>query len=331
MAGNPDHPATGFALDRSSFTIDRIFLVNRKILSPAVLLLGALAALGDSTIDMTDKYAYGANIGWINLEGDGTNGVVVGEFFLSGSAWGANVGWIDFGDGSPANGVSYANDSADDFGVNSDGLGNLSGYAYGANLGWINFEWAEAADPDRPRVDHLTGQFEGFAYGANVGWINLGAGYLATSELFLDDTDGDGMSDAWEIREFGDLTTATATVDAEGDRTLDGTDQDGDFVFDRDEYLAGSDPNDGNSFLTFTTQEADSSAAPSIEVTVTFTSSPTRNYQVVLSDDLQDFGTDSGLGIFAADPGATTTRTFQVPAAAKLYRVVAHRQPAPRP
>ena len=48
------------------------------------------------------------------------------------------MGWIHLGDGTPANGIRYQNNSASDYGVNHDGLGNLSGLAYGANIGWIN-------------------------------------------------------------------------------------------------------------------------------------------------------------------------------------------------
>lgn len=45
------------------------------------------------------------------------------------------------------------------------------------------------------------------------------------------DSDFDGISDAWELSVFGDLTTANES-----------SDQDGDTYFDYDEFLAGSDP-----------------------------------------------------------------------------------------
>ena len=75
--------------------------------------------------------------GW-TCRGDTNNGAVIGEYVCSGYIYSANVGWINLGSGSPANGIRYQNNSAADFGVNQDGLGNLSGYAYGANIGWIN-------------------------------------------------------------------------------------------------------------------------------------------------------------------------------------------------
>ena len=80
-----------------------------------------------STIDETNKFAFGANIGWIDWRPDGSSGAVIGEFVSSGYLYAANVGWINLGSGAPADGVRYQNNSATDFGVNHDGLGNLRG------------------------------------------------------------------------------------------------------------------------------------------------------------------------------------------------------------
>lgn len=120
-------------------------------------------------------YGYLANAGWIDFAPSASTRVSASDTHLQGLAYAANFGWIDLGDGSPANGVAYANNSATDFGVNHNGRGELSGYAYGANIGWINFSWAGANDPNRPRVDLVTGIASGFAYSANVGWIDLSA------------------------------------------------------------------------------------------------------------------------------------------------------------
>src|SRR5690242_8041018 len=98
------------------------------------------SAFAATTIDAANKYAYGANIGWLDCRGDTNNGAVIGEYVCSGFIYFANVGWINLGSGSPTNGIYYQNLSANDFGVNQDGTGNLRGYAYGANIGWINFE-----------------------------------------------------------------------------------------------------------------------------------------------------------------------------------------------
>ena len=52
----------------------------------------------------------------------------VTSLFLSGTG---------LGSGAPANGIQYQNNSAGDFGVNRDGLGNLRGHAWGA----LRREW----------------------------------------------------------------------------------------------------------------------------------------------------------------------------------------------
>src|SRR6476661_8052620 len=128
----------------------------------------ALPALAATTIDAANKYAYGANLGWVDWRGDTNNGAVIGEYVCSGYIYSANVGWINLGSGAPANQIQYQNNSAADFGVNTDPFGNLRGYAYGANIGWINFENTGA-----PKVDLFTGKFSGYIYSANCGWISL--------------------------------------------------------------------------------------------------------------------------------------------------------------
>lgn len=64
----------------------------------ALLILLAASLPGASTINSTSRFAYSANAGWINFRHDqpaSPNGVVFGEFFLSGFAYGANFGWMD--------------------------------------------------------------------------------------------------------------------------------------------------------------------------------------------------------------------------------------------
>src|SRR5687767_4930315 len=100
------------------------------------------------------------------------DGVNIGPNFCAGFIYAANVGWIKMGAGIPADGLSYSNTSANDFGVNlsagAPGEKNLRGFAYGANIGWVNFEAA-----GNPRVVLSTGQLRGFAWSPNCGWINL--------------------------------------------------------------------------------------------------------------------------------------------------------------
>jgi hypothetical protein len=265
-------------------------------------------AWGDSTIDASNSYAYAANAGWVNCRGNGVNGVVVGEYVLSGYAWAANVGWINFGSGAPANGIRYQNGSASDFGVNQDGQGNLSGYAWGANIGWINFGWAASNDANRPRFDLTTGQFSGYAYGANVGWIKLGSGYLLTNTVHMTDSDGDGIADEWEMEHFGNLTTANATSDFNHDG-----------ITDKQAYLAGTDPTNAADDFHLLSQVYD---AVHQQFTLQFSSKPTRLYRIQVSADLINWS-DSGLGTFAPDSGTTTTRVVNITGGAHFFRAVA--------
>jgi len=87
------------------------------------------AAWAATTINPVNKYAYGANLGWMDWRGDTNSGAVIGEYVCSGYIYAANVGWINLGGGAPTNGIQYQNLAASDFGVNHDGLGNLRGFA----------------------------------------------------------------------------------------------------------------------------------------------------------------------------------------------------------
>src|SRR3954470_24709771 len=141
-------------------------------LALAIILIRIAPAPADTTIDPTNHHAWGANIGFTDWRPNTTDGVNIGTNFCAGYIYAANVGWIKMGTGAPANGTSYSNGSATDFGVNcsagATGEKNLRGFAYGANIGWINFEAT-----GNPRVILSSGQLRGFAYSANCGWINL--------------------------------------------------------------------------------------------------------------------------------------------------------------
>ncbi len=291
-----------------------------KSILRASLLLAAIAgsAQASSTIDNLNRFAYGANIGWMDCRADGANGVVIGEFVCSGYIYAANVGWINLGGGAPVNGIQYQNNSAADFGVNTDGLGNLRGLAWGANIGWVNFE-AQGA----PKVDLWSGRLTGFVYGANVGWLSLSnALAFVQSDTIRPgaDTDGDGIADAWELLHFGDLTTANSKSDFDHDGFTD-----------LQEYLADTDPKDPSSNLRITLYSFAANGSP---VTLTWNSRPTRGYRVLQQVNL-DSGfpwTDVGLGLFAPDAGPTTTRVFVLPSsrrAPRFFEIEAFRPLAP--
>ena len=191
-----------------------------------------------STINSTNNYAYGANIGWLNFVGDTNNGAVVGEYICSGYIYSANVGWINLGSGVPANQIQYQNNSATDFGVNQDGLGNLTGYAYGANIGWITFEQTYG----HPKVNLLTGQLSGSVWSANCGWISLSnaVAYVQTDRIQKGALAPDGLPIAWLLQNF-----STTNVNANADPDLDSQSN-------LQEYLAGTDPNNAASALKIT-------------------------------------------------------------------------------
>ena len=162
---------------------------------PLLLLIGASARAG-TTINSTNRHASGANLGWQDWRGDTNNGAVIGEYVCSGYIYSANAGWIHLGSNATVNGISYQNNSAADYGVNHDGLGNLRGYAYGANIGWINFETNGA-----PKVDFKTGKLSGYAYGANCGWISLSNGFafVKTDTIAPGAVGANGLPVAWML------------------------------------------------------------------------------------------------------------------------------------
>lgn len=292
------------------------------------LLLGAvLLALADaratSTIDPTDQYAWGANIGWTVWRPSAADGVVVGEYVCSGYVYAANVGWINLGSGFPVNNIQYQNNSAADFGVNytidptMPGIAFLRGFAYGANIGWINFDAPGFPLPVgtiKPQLSLFTGTFSGFAYSANCGWINLNdaLGKVKTVSVAMGvDTDGDGIADAFEYQYAGNLTGMNGTTD---------TDHDG--IADIDEYREGTNPNLFNDNLRITTFSTNATHTNS---PITFMSTAGRLYFIEFKMDLSalSWSLDPNFGTnFAPNMGTSTTVTL-LPAGAtkRFYRV----------
>ena len=196
--------------------------MNKLALSVALAVFPLLSHAA-TNINDPNAFSWGANVGYMNWRADGANGVVVGRYILSGYIYGANIGWIHVGDGTPDDGIQYSNASATDFGVNTiedpsvPGEYYLRGFAYGANVGWINFE-----ETGNARVILSNNRLRGYAWGANIGWINLDDLNVFVQANNIDpgaDTDGDGVTDAWEYIHFGNLA-----MDGTGDPDGDGED-----------------------------------------------------------------------------------------------------------
>jgi hypothetical protein len=216
-----------------------------------------------TTIDSANRYAYGANVGWMDWRGDTNNGAVIGDYVCSGYIYSANVGWINLGNGSPTNNIRYQNLSSGDFGVTNDGVGNLRGYAYGANIGWINFESTGA-----PAVDLYTGKLSGYVWSANCGWISLSnaTAYVQTTSIAPGALSTNGLPVAWLLTYFG-----TTNVDANADPDHDG-------MSNSQEYLAGTNPTNGNDYLRITS--ITHNPLPSTYVILQWTSQPSRFYAI---------------------------------------------------
>ena len=279
-------------------------LVSAFSLQPSALLHAA------TTIDTANKYAYGANLGWMDWSGDTANGVVIGEYVCSGCIYSANVGWINLGSGSPVNGIQYQNNSATDFGVNQDGLGNLSGYAYGANIGWITFEQTYG----QPKVNLRTGQLSGSIWSANCGWISLSnaVAYVQTDSIQQGALAPNGLPIAWLLSNFG-----STNVNANGDPTGKG-------MTITQDYLAGTNPGDSNSVLRITGR---SFSRGGTSATITWDSVATRYYYILETPGLRSpVWTDCGLGLIPPSAGSTTTAGFtDATAPVRFYRVQAVR------
>lgn len=266
-----------------------------------------------TTLDAANRFAYGANIGWVDGYADGANGAVVGEYVCSGYLYGANIGWINLGNGNPTNGIYYQNLSAEDFGVNQDGAGNLRGYAWGANIGWIRFEELGA-----PKVDLRTGNLSGHIYSANCGWLSLTNGFaqMQTERIAPGSREASGLPLAWQLLHFGQ-TGVSADADADGDG-----------VSNLLEYLAGTNPKDPSSRLIITSHAF---TAEGNSESVAWQSVPNGFYYLQTSVDLASTAvwSDSGLGLIASD-GIISART--IPAtngAIRFYRVQAVRPLGP--
>ncbi len=137
-----------------------------------VILLSSAGLVSAENIDPNkdgSQYAYGENVGWLNLEPNRGPGVTVNDNELTGFVWAENIGWIKLD-------PNIADPNA---GIKNNGDGLLSGFAWGENVGWINF------NPDVPNDSNhygvtidSEGNFDGWAWGENIGWIHFQATFV---------------------------------------------------------------------------------------------------------------------------------------------------------
>jgi hypothetical protein len=298
----------------------RSYGIIQRIVIAGMVLISSVSLQADSTINSTNAYSWGTNIGWLNWRGNYVDGVVIGEYVCSGYIWGANVGWINMGSGLPANNIQYQNNSATDFGVNysldpaQPGVAFLRGYAYGANIGWINFEAV-----GNPRLSLVTGTFSGYAYSANCGWINLNdvLGKVQTNSVAMGaDSDSDGIADAFEFQYFGSLSQA-ATGDVDGDG-----------ISNLEEYQEATNPTLYNDRLRITAFSTNPGGTYS---TITWISNPARLYVIETNPDLLSaWQPEPAFGNpFAPDVGSSTTRILTADSAAKRFYRVKSLRPLP--
>ena len=179
---------------------------GRLLIGILLVNLHVHAGFGATTIHPENAYAYGGNVGWLNLRGDVTQGASLGLFFSTGFIWSPQVGWILLGSGTPSNGWHYTNDSVSDWGVNHDGEGGLTGFAYGSNIGWLNF--GHGISGYEPRVDLGTGVLSGYVWGANIGWISLSNSFVSVqTEVLASGADSTvaGVPVAWVAMKQDDI------------------------------------------------------------------------------------------------------------------------------
>lgn len=135
----------------------------------------------------------------------------------------------------------------------------------------------------------------GFGAGKFINYTYDTAGNI-TRKIFtvINDSDNDGMDNAWENTYFHSLTR-----DGAGDFDNDG-------MSDFDEFLAGTLPNNGGSLLSFLTPGG--ADLNSDLITISWTSVPGKTYRLQYKSSLNDLQwTDTSGDVVAT--GATTSKT----------------------
>lgn len=216
--------------------------MSTRITILALSLVASTAHAQSLRVSPEHKLSWQENCGWMNWldAANGTQGVRVFTTYLAGNIWAENLGWITVGDGSPANGMSYANSNSGDYGVNLDAVtGNLGGYAWSENAGWVNFGGGAMATPPKPAkiAAAIPRRFSGFAWSENLGWINLddATAYVQlntcpadlNSDGVVDDADFVIFAGAYNVLDCLDPAMASGCL---ADLNVDAAVDDSDFV-----------------------------------------------------------------------------------------------------
>jgi hypothetical protein len=125
------------------------------------------------------------------------------------------------------------------------------------------------------------------------------------------DSDQDGLPDNWETANGLDPELA-------GDAALD---SDGDTMTNGEEYIAGTDPRDGTSYLSVAEVAAGNSA------TISFQAMSNRTYTVEYADDVTSLTWTKLADVIATSSNRTATVIDPAPSNTRFYRLTTPRQP----
>jgi hypothetical protein len=178
-----------------------------------------------------------------------------------------------------------------------------------SNAHAVTWSFGDASGGTLPNDCHSYTQAGIYAWSAVA---QAGATFVTNSgtitiEASTDDADADGISDAWEIGQFGSLTNADAASDAD----LDG-------FIDLHEYLAGTSPTNDASYLQITAE----TAATDGGIVVRWASEPNRVYILSRTADLMSPDYIGLASNIAATPTINVYTDSPAPAGNAIYRVM---------
>jgi hypothetical protein len=125
------------------------------------------------------------------------------------------------------------------------------------------------------------------------------------------DNDADGMDDNWELDHgFNPFDPTDATADADNDG-----------VSNLQEFIAGTDPRDDESFLAI--EKIETGANPA----VTFDAAPNRSYTIQYTDSLSPANWQKLSDVFGGATGSEARVPDQPGAGTRYYRIVTPSQP----